>query len=223
MATFAPITTFTSFLVGDTGTASAPPTPTLAGGLPISAFEFQSTTRAVALPRMTSAQIGAISNPADGMIAYNTDLADFVVRKNTVFTQMNPLTGVQYATVTLTAAQVIAMNGAGVQILAAPGAGLSYVIQGFAVNLIRPTTSFTGGGAVYLEYGAAGAGTAITGSISAATITAGANSNGYAAGAFSAVSSTNQAVSITNGTAVFAAGGGSTVVVQVWYSIVPSS
>lgn len=223
MATYAPISTLTNLLVGDAGISGAPPTPTLVGGLPISAFEFQSTTRAVALPRMTTAQVAAIATPADGMIAYNSDLNDLVVRKNGVFTQSNPLTGIQYATVTLTSAQVNSMFANGVALLAAPGAGLGYVVHGFSLNLIRVAASFTGGGNVYLEYGAAGAGTAITGTIAAGAITAGANTNGYAAGSFAAVSSTNQPISITNATGAFANGGTSTVVVQIWYSVVASS
>lgn len=223
MASYIP-TGFLSVLIGDTGTNDATPTPTKVGSNNSSSIlELKSTTRALTLPRMTTAQINAIANPLDGMLAYSTDDVDLFVRKGGAWIQSEPLEGISFDSVTLTAADVQGMFANGFEIIEAPGAGLATIVHSFAINYIRAGASFANGGNIYLEYGGAGAGPAITGNITAATLLAGANSNGLASGAFSNVAATNQAVGITNATGAFTAGGTSTVVVQVWYSTVESS
>jgi hypothetical protein len=223
MATYIP-TGFLSILIGDTGTNDATPSPTKVGTeLSSSILELQSTTRALTLTRMTTAQRNAIAYPLDGMVTYDSDFNDTFTRKNGAWVQSSPVSGVFYTSVTLSAAQVRAMRGAGVLILAAPGVGLAYVIHGYRLNYVRGDASFADGGNIYLEYGAAGGGTAITGTITAATLQAGASSSGFASGGFSDIALTNasnQVVSITNATGAFTSGGTSTVNVQVWYSTV---
>lgn len=69
-------TELTALLVADptaTG-AIATPTTTVDGDLVSAAIEIQSTTRALLLPRMTTAQRDAIEVPFNGMLIYNIDV-----------------------------------------------------------------------------------------------------------------------------------------------------
>lgn len=130
------------------------------------------------------------------------------------------------ATVSLTAAQIIAMYTTPVQLIAAPGSGKLVLIDSILWDIAFGTMQFTAGGAIQAQYGNTthGAGPAASGSIAAATL------NGVAASGFVANSSgaatlnapatvENTAVYISNATQAFATGD-STVNLYVRYRIV---
>lgn len=116
-------------------------------------------------------------------------------------------------TVSLSAADIIAMRTTPVTLLPAPGAGLCLVVDNISFKMTTTATAFTGGGAVEFRY-TDGSGTKVTADIAAGVITAGAgtsftNVKGIEA---SLTGTANAPVVITNATAVFAAGTGSAVV-----------
>ena len=126
---------------------------------------------------------------------------------------------IQKAVVTLTAAQIIAMNGTPQPILPAPAAGQVLVIDQILAQMKPGATQFTGGGAVTFQYH----GTAVvphSGNIPAATITSATGSENVVpppTGTIQPPAATG--LDITNATAAFATGNG-TLVVTVFYSIV---
>jgi predicted RecA/RadA family phage recombinase len=124
----------------------------------------------------------------------------------------------QKAVVTLTAAQILAMNGAPVSILPAPAAGQVLVINQIIVQMKPGSTQFTGGGAVTFPYH----GTAVTphgGNVPAATVnSATATENVLAPPSATYQPPISTGLDITNGTAAFAAGNG-TMIVTVFYSL----
>jgi predicted RecA/RadA family phage recombinase len=128
----------------------------------------------------------------------------------------------QKAVVTLTAAQIMAMNGAPVSILPAPAAGQVLVIDQIIAQMKPGATQFTGGGAVTFQYH----GTAVvphSGNIPAATITGAAGSENVVpppTGTIQPPAATG--LDITNGTAAFATGNG-VLVVTIFYSLVTLS
>lgn len=111
--------------------------------------------------------------------------------------------------VSLTAAQIIAMGTTPVSLIAAPGSGKCIIVDNITVKMVTTATAFTGGGAVEFRYTDA-SGTKVTADLAAAVITAGAgtsftNLRGIEA---SLTGTANAAIVVRNGTAVFAAGTG---------------
>jgi predicted RecA/RadA family phage recombinase len=128
----------------------------------------------------------------------------------------------QKAFVTLTAAQILAMNGAPVSILPAPAAGQVLIINQIIVQMKPGSTQFTGGGPVTFQYH----GTAISphgGNVPAATVnSANASENVLPPPAATCQPPAATGLDITNGTAAFANGNG-TMIVTVFYSIITLS
>lgn len=128
------------------------------------------------------------------------------------------------ARATLSAANIIAMNGAPVSVLAAPGAGLGVVIDWIVLVMITTSTQFTGGGAVQFNYH--GGSSSHSGTIPASVVTATAGTTltqlGPATGASGLTVPVNTGIDITNATGAFAAGTG-TAVVYMGYSVVPNA
>jgi len=128
----------------------------------------------------------------------------------------------QKAVVTLTAAQIVAMNGAPVSVLPAPAAGQVLVVDQIIAQMKPGATQFTGGGAVSFQYH----GTAVvphSSNIPAATITSAAGSENVVpppTGVIQAPTATG--LDIVNATAPFATGNGE-LVVTVFYSIITLS
>lgn len=139
----------------------------------------------------------------------------------------------RYATLTLTSAQVLGMFATPVTLIPAPGAGLMNVVIFFQANLIFNTTAYAGGGNFYLQYGTTSnsnfratevnASAAFIRRVASATYSIQGNisDTGGATGLLS-TNSVNQAISITNLTGAFTTGN-STVRLQVWYTVVPST
>lgn len=126
-----------------------------------------------------------------------------------------------YATVNVSAAQIIAMFTTPVTIVAAPGAGKAIIVSKILFQMTRTATAFTGGGALEFDYH--GSTIAHTGTVASTVVTtAGAAVVNVVLGNASAtgvVVPANLGIDLTNVTAVFAAGTG-TAKVQIWYSIV---
>jgi predicted RecA/RadA family phage recombinase len=168
----------------------------------------------------------ACLDQASGTAAPGAQAADPTVR-----VRLNPLSFgpveasdtdpslLQKAVVTLTAAQIMAMNGAPVSILPAPAAGQVLVIGQILAQMKPGATQFTGGGAVTFQYH----GTAVvphSGNIPAATITAASGSENVVpppTGTIQPPAATG--LDITNATAAFAAGNG-ILIVTVFYTII---
>jgi predicted RecA/RadA family phage recombinase len=171
----------------------------------------------------------AVPNQPDGSVAPGGQTTDSTVR-----VRLNPLSFgpvqaadtdpslLQKAVVTLTAAQIMAMNGAPVSILPAPAAGQVLVIDQIIAQMKPGGTQFTGGGAVTFQYH----GTAVaphSGNIPAATINSATGSENVVpppTGTIQPPAATG--LDITNAAAAFATGNG-TLVVTVFYSIITLS
>jgi hypothetical protein len=125
--------------------------------------------------------------------------------------------GFYCAQVALSAANIIAMNGAPVQILAAPGANKLILVDMIHFQF-KAATQFTGGGAVTFVYHG-GSVNPHGSNIPAATITSASSSNNVLPPQSAVIQPpTNTGIDITNATAAFATGTG-TAIVTIWYSI----
>jgi hypothetical protein len=126
-----------------------------------------------------------------------------------------------YATVSLTAANIIAMRTTPVTILAAPGAGKAIIVSAILFEMTTTSTQFTGGGTVNFPYH--GGSNCVPGVILAAVVTTTAGTSNTLLGPDNSTNGltvpANTGIDITNGSAAFAAGTG-TAKVQIWYSVV---
>jgi hypothetical protein len=126
--------------------------------------------------------------------------------------------------ISLTAAQINALNTSPVTIVPAPGAGLAVVLEGLVIEINRTATAFTGGGTVYPIYAGA-VGTWLTAStVAAADFTTGGAGQvvrymAPAASAGGVLVPANTAIQLYAATANFATGTGNAKVF-VTYSVV---
>lgn len=124
----------------------------------------------------------------------------------------------QKATVALSAANILAMNGTPVPILPALAAGQVLVIDQIVVQFKAGSTQFASGGAVTFQYH----GTSVNphaGNVPAATINSASSSNNVLAPPSAVIQPpTATGLEITNGTGAFTTGNG-TAIVTVYYSI----
>jgi hypothetical protein len=121
------------------------------------------------------------------------------------------------ATLTLTNAQILALEATPIQVIAAPGAGSLIQVLGWALENLNTGTAYVNGGAIELTYGSGGglaaatvAATFLTSPTATETITA----NGGSAAA-AGTASVNEGIFITNATAPFITGTGT---MKVWIS-----
>lgn len=218
-----------ALFVGDVGQFGALSSPTKVGGLPVSAaIETSSTTRGNVLPRMTNAQIVAIAVPTPGMEVFNTDTQAVAVYTTSGWVDQTGPTGTQYMSGSLTAAQLNDMYNNAISLIPIPGAGKGILVREWLLELVSDGTQFTGGGAIGLQYGNAGHAGLSIGTTIAATLLTGAGVNRLSTGTgiiTNAVTANyvNTFVAITNATAVFAAGGFSTVNWKIWFSKIPTA
>ncbi len=141
-----------------------------------------------------------------------------------------PLASLRYATVNMTLAQFLAMYATPFQILAAPSAGLAHVVHSCVINQHYGSAALVGGGAVGLQYGntahladaPASATEAATDFTSAAASTMFRFQGGLSTGV-AVLDAAATAVYISNDSAAFTVGTGSTFTVDVWYSTVAVS
>ncbi len=130
---------------------------------------------------------------------------------------MNPVFG-QYASVTVTAAQMAALNGTAVTIIPAQGTNNAIVITDCVLD-VSSGTAYTGGGTVGIYYGTGTtqliASVNGTGSFFGTTGT-----TVYLTQVNSVPVLSNAAINIANLTAAFATGT-ETVTVNAWYAVIP--
>lgn len=126
------------------------------------------------------------------------------------------------ATFTLTAANIIAMNGTPITILAAPGTGKALIPALIMFEMTTTSTAFTGGGAVEFYYHGTTT-NVVTGTIPASVVTAAAGTSYTLLGPAAATNGTtvlaNTGIDITNATAAFAAGTG-TAKIEILYNLI---
>lgn len=138
--------------------------------------------------------------------------------------QLDPTT-IQYLSVPLTLAQLIASNSVPIVIagLAAKGAGTLIEICSAILNLTYGSANFAGGGAMALYYGASSAGVLATATIAATVFTTFTASHAVlVAGALAVAADTaivNTGLVFTNPTADFTSGTGATGVLKIAYRV----
>jgi hypothetical protein len=140
-------------------------------------------------------------------------------------TNLNPNT-IQFVSIPLTAAQINTIYTTPIQILPAQGAGTLIEVQSCTLDLKYGSAAFTSGGTVTIGYGttqstvAASPGAATIASTVLTTFSASQAISVAGALAVTANSLTlNKALSITNGTGVFATGTGATAVLDCAYRV----
>jgi hypothetical protein len=114
------------------------------------------------------------------------------------------------ASISLSAAQIIAMGTTPITLIPAPGAGRVIIVSDITMQMTRTGTAFTGGGAVEFRY-TDGSGAKVTADIAAALVTTGGAGVAYASVGGIEASITpvpNAPIVIDNATAAFAAGTG---------------
>ena len=128
----------------------------------------------------------------------------------------------QNASVAISSANILAMNGAPVTILAAPGSGKAILVDSITFKMVATSTQYASGGAVSFVYHGGNVNVASS-TIPAATINATAGTTytllGPAIVASGAVLPANTGVDITNATGAFTTGTG-TAVAYIEYHVV---
>jgi len=128
-----------------------------------------------------------------------------------VWSPLNPVI------LSVSSANILAMNASPVNIVAAPPAGYSLIVDNVVFIMTRTATAYANGGAVSLVY-TGGAVSPHTGSMPASVVTTGGagtalNANGGVSAANGVVVPTATGIDITNGTAPFITGTGTMKVV----------
>lgn len=225
----------TAVLIADTiqspnGSNDAISSLTAVAGVPVNAaLEIQSTTGALLLPRMTTAQKNALTTVVNGMQVFDTTLGAISYFVNGVWGTASSAAGAQSLVVTLNQAAVQGMYATPFAIIPAPAAGYSIVIDNMTMVTNFVTTAFAGGGVGVLQYGnsAHGAGLdALSATIPAAEFTATSSQfytlRGATSAAVTGVAATG--IFLSNQTAPFTGGNvASTIVVNVRYQVIAAN
>ncbi|HEO1391249.1 TPA: hypothetical protein VAH77_000464 [Legionella pneumophila] len=193
-------------------------------------YTVQTVTPNVTVSVFAASGVVGTANIQDGAVTANKLATDSVttvkILDDNVTSDKLAATVLKYVAVPLTAANIIAMNGAPVQVLAAGGANTVHLVEHACLMMTYGTVQFTGGGAIGLQYGntAALAGEAASSTIAAANIQGAASTmdmveGALSSGAFTAVA--NLGLFISNLTAAFA-DGDSNFVLHLWYRTVPT-
>ena len=125
--------------------------------------------------------------------------------------------------IALTQAQILTLHSVPVALVAAPGAGYTLTYERMNLQFTYGSVQATGGGVVMPVYHGATADLTVTGGLAAATILAAANASytfGTAPAAGGLASTTNVGLDLYAATQDFAAGVGSTLIVELWYSVI---
>lgn len=122
---------------------------------------------------------------------------------------------IRHVTVSLSAAEMIAMYTTPKVLIAAPGAGKSIVVQKVAITTTRTATAFTGGGAAIVQYAATANGAGTQAGAAGTTVSF---RNGAVVSDAASTVTQNVGLYVSNQTGVFAAGTG-TATVDIWYYV----
>lgn len=175
--------------------------------------------------------VGSASNIATGVTmsgdATMANTGAITIASGAVTSAKLASSTIQYARVSLSAAQWNGMYATPVQVVAAAGANTQIMVHAAIASMTFVAAQYAAGGVVKLQYTNTinGGGTAATGTVAAATVNGLAASSAFtlqgaqAAAAFTAVR--NQGVFISNDTAAFTTGDG-TWVIDIWYSVKPA-
>lgn len=146
-------------------------------------------------------------------------IAESEVQANTLGSAVMKPGYLKAVQVTLTAAQVLAMNATPVQLLAAV-ANQSILVHSVLVNLVVGASAFAGGGPVVIENAntAAGAGTATTSTNLAAASVNSATTAAYVLQGTAYTATIGNGLFVSNQTGAFTGGTGSTLMFTVYYS-----
>lgn len=136
--------------------------------------------------------------------------------------QIDP-TILQYLTVPLTLAQLLASNSAPIALLAAQGAGTMIEVVTLTLDLVRGSAAFVGGGACAAYLGTDATGVIATAAIASTVFTTFAASQAIRVAGAQAVAATstilNKALVFANPTADFTSGTGATGIIKLAYRI----
>ena len=122
--------------------------------------------------------------------------------------------------VSVSSADILALNATPKTLVAAPGAGKVIVVRGITLKMVTTATAYANGGALEFRY-TDGSGAKVTADIAAAVVTAGAGTSytSVAGVTTSLTNVANAAIVMDNATAAFITGTG-TAVVTVDYEII---
>lgn len=128
------------------------------------------------------------------------------------------------ATVAISSANILAMNGAPVTVLAAPGAGKAILVDNILFEMTRTSTAYANGGAINFQYHTTTTSVPHAGTIAATLVTTGGAGSaqtwlGPNVGTNGLVIPSNEGIDITNASAAFITGTG-TAKVFIKYRIV---
>lgn len=124
--------------------------------------------------------------------------------------------------VSLSSAQILALNATPVTLVAAPGAGKVIVVRGITLKMVTTATQYANGGALEFRY-TDGSGAKVTADIAAAVVTAAAGTSytSVAGVTTSLTNVANAAIVVNNATAAFITGTGTAVATIVYDIITP--
>lgn len=166
---------------------------------------------------------GAPTGTGSNVLSNAPAIVSPVITGNTLNSASLDLTMLQYLTVPLTLAQLIANNTVPTPLLAAQGAGTMIEVVSLTLDLVRGAAAFSGGGAVAAYLGTDSTGVLATATIASTVFTTFAASQIIrVAGAQAVAASTtvlNKGLVFTNPSADFTVGTGATGIIKLVYRV----
>jgi hypothetical protein len=168
--------------------------------------------------------MGQIAQPSGtGVSALYTKLSDgtyVILTDSNGLIQSSALSAfvVQTATVSLSAANILALNATPITLVAAQGAGTTIIVDSILVTMTTTATQFANGGAVEFRYTDA-SGAKVSADLAAAVVTATAGTTRTLKTAADVTAVANAPIVVDNATAPFITGTG-TAVITVNYHVV---
>lgn len=167
--------------------------------------------------------VGAPTGTGSNVLSNAPAIVSPVITGNTLNSASLDPTMLQYLTVPLTLAQLIANNTVPTPLLAAQGAGTMIEVVSLTLDLVRGAAAFSGGGAVAAYLGTDSTGVLATATIASTVFTTFAASQIIrVAGAQAVAASTtvlNKGLVFTNPSADFTSGTGATGIIKLVYRV----